>query len=51
MFTRRRYLTMHQAKEHKNITQQADNAIQSVLDMVKQDREETRSNKVWPSEM
>ncbi|EFO25544.2 hypothetical protein LOAG_02944 [Loa loa] len=51
MFTRRRYLIMHQAKEHKHATQQADNAIQSVLDMVKQDREETRRNAVWSSEI
>lgn len=51
MFTRRRYLVMHQAKEHKDVTQQADNAIQSVLDMIKQDREETRRNAMWASEM
>lgn len=51
MFTRRRYLIMHQAKEHKDVTQQADNAIQSVVQMVKQDREEAKRNTVWSSEM
>uniref|UniRef100_A0A8R1Y3H6 C2H2-type domain-containing protein n=1 Tax=Onchocerca volvulus TaxID=6282 RepID=A0A8R1Y3H6_ONCVO len=51
MFTRRRYLIMHQAKEHKDVTQQANNAIQSVLDMVKQDREETKRNIIWSSEI
>ncbi|CAG9533759.1 unnamed protein product [Cercopithifilaria johnstoni] len=51
MFTRRHYLIMHQAKEHKDVTQQADNAIQSVLLMVKQDREETRRNTMWSSEI
>uniref|UniRef100_A0A0R3R4T0 C2H2-type domain-containing protein n=1 Tax=Brugia timori TaxID=42155 RepID=A0A0R3R4T0_9BILA len=51
LFTRRRYLIMHQAKEHKDVTQQADNAIQSVLDMVKQDREETKANTMWSSEI
>ncbi|KAK6105510.1 Zinc-finger double domain family protein [Brugia pahangi] len=51
LFTRRRYLIMHQAKEHKDVTQQADSAIQSVLDMVKQDREETKANTMWSSEI
>ncbi|VBB26276.1 unnamed protein product [Acanthocheilonema viteae] len=51
MFTRRRYLIMHQAKEHKDVTQQADNAIQSVLNMVKQDREKTRGSTMWSSEI
>uniref|UniRef100_A0A0R3RV37 Zinc finger protein n=1 Tax=Elaeophora elaphi TaxID=1147741 RepID=A0A0R3RV37_9BILA len=51
MFTRRRYLIMHQAKEHQDITQQADSAIQSVLDMVKQDRDEIRRNTMWSSDM
>ncbi|KAM3715810.1 Zinc finger protein [Dirofilaria immitis] len=51
MFTRRRYLIMHQAKEHKDVTEQADNAIQSVVDMVKQDREEIKRNIMWSSEI
>ncbi|VDK84219.1 unnamed protein product [Litomosoides sigmodontis] len=51
LFTRRRYLTMHQAKEHKDVTEQASNATQSVLHMVKRDREETRQNTVWSSEI
>uniref|UniRef100_A0A915PLF5 C2H2-type domain-containing protein n=1 Tax=Setaria digitata TaxID=48799 RepID=A0A915PLF5_9BILA len=51
MFTRRRYLIMHQAKEHGDVMLQADNAIQSVLNMVEKDREETRRNTIWSSEL
>lgn len=51
LFTRRRYLTMHQAKEHKDVTEPSSNAVQSVLHMVKRDRDETRRNTVWSSEM
>ncbi|VDM95863.1 unnamed protein product [Thelazia callipaeda] len=38
-FTRRRYLLLHQARKHKDITEKAENAIHSVLDMVKQEQE------------
>lgn len=51
MFTRRRYLIIHQAKEHKDITEQADNAIQCVINMVNQEREEAKRNAMWSSGM
>uniref|UniRef100_A0A915CA48 C2H2-type domain-containing protein n=1 Tax=Parascaris univalens TaxID=6257 RepID=A0A915CA48_PARUN len=37
LFTRRRYLMLHQEKEHLEAERQADNAIECVLDMVERE--------------